>query len=255
MVEWFLGTHFQWLVSPDQVSVHLSQIGFATHLVEENNVYERNITPDATPYRSGLLIDAIPESEEDNKDPALIECKWKYQSVVGSIGWLAHSTHPDLAACHHFLTTHPNKPVRSHWNATLYVLHYIHSTIDYGILFISKETALLHAFMHFPAFSDMEVYHNTTSSKDSQHHHLTTYSDPCWGSQLGNSVREGIHLTLFTFCSMSGAIVMPLGGSLSWKANHQERTYLSSCEAEIRATNMGCYLTVNTRNMTSSFHP
>jgi hypothetical protein len=74
-VEWFLCTHFQWLVSHEKVSVHLSQIGFGTHLVKENNVHKRNITPDATPYRSSLPIDAIPESDKDNKDPALIECK------------------------------------------------------------------------------------------------------------------------------------------------------------------------------------
>ena len=29
-VEWFLGTHFQWLVNPDAVKVHLSQTGFAS---------------------------------------------------------------------------------------------------------------------------------------------------------------------------------------------------------------------------------
>ena len=51
---------------------------------------------------------------------------------------------------------------------------------------------------------------------------------------------------------MSGAVVMRSGGPIAWKANRQERTSLSSCEAEIRATNMGSRLTVNTRNMISS---
>ncbi len=32
-IDWFLGTHFQWLYSNDAVSVHLSQTGFAAHLI------------------------------------------------------------------------------------------------------------------------------------------------------------------------------------------------------------------------------
>ena len=49
-VEWFLGTHFQWLVTPGMVTVHLSQTGFALHLVEEHNIHLRRIMPDANPY-------------------------------------------------------------------------------------------------------------------------------------------------------------------------------------------------------------
>ncbi len=50
-IDWFLGTHFQWSCSDVDVSIHLSQTGFAAHLVEDNNIHTRNITPDATPYR------------------------------------------------------------------------------------------------------------------------------------------------------------------------------------------------------------
>ena len=63
MVEWFLDTHFQWMVSPDLVQVHLSQMGFASHLVEDNNVHLCNVTPNAMPYCSGLPINACPESD------------------------------------------------------------------------------------------------------------------------------------------------------------------------------------------------
>ncbi len=128
-VEWFLGTHFQWSVTPAVVKVHLSQTGFASHLVEENNIHHRNITPDATPYRSGLPIDVCPKSDKDKESPGFLKCRRKYHSIVGSIGWLAQSTGPDLAPLHLFLSAYNNKPSRSHMNAALYVLHYIHSTI------------------------------------------------------------------------------------------------------------------------------
>jgi hypothetical protein len=70
-VDWFLGTHFQWLSFADIVSIHMSQTGFAAHLVEDNNVHMANITPNATPYCSGLPIDAIPKSDKEDICPAL----------------------------------------------------------------------------------------------------------------------------------------------------------------------------------------
>jgi len=250
-VSWFLGTHFQWSCYDNVVSMHLSQTGFAAHLVEANNAHTRNVTPDATPYRSGLPIDACPESDEADDCPALLERWWKYQSVVGSIGWLAQSTRPDLTPSHSFLSSYNNKPSKSHWNAALYVLHYIHSTINYGFTFTSLKRDPLHTFMSFPPPSDTEVYSNALPPSPNLHHHLSTYSDACWGSQLGNAVHEGIQLPLFKFRSMSGAVVMRSGGPIAWKADRQERTALSSCDAEIWATNMGSRLTVNTRNMIS----
>ncbi len=63
-VKWFLGTHFQWMITPDSVQVHLSQTGFAANLVKENNRYNWSITHDKTPYCLDLPIDAIPESNE-----------------------------------------------------------------------------------------------------------------------------------------------------------------------------------------------
>ena len=248
-VEWFLGTHFQWLVKPGIVQVHLSQTGFASHLIEDNDIHLRNTTPDATPYRSGLPIDACPESDEDEENPTFRERKKKYQSIVGSIGWLAQSTRPDLSPSHSFLSAYVNKPSRSHLNAALYVLHYIHSTIDYGFAFSSEEKAPLHTYMSYPHSSDTEAYSDALPPRPDSHHRLTTYSDACWGSQIGNAIREGIQLPLFKFRSMSGAIIFRSGGPITWKTDRQERTSLSSCEAEIRATNMGSRLTVNLRNM------
>jgi hypothetical protein len=82
------------------------------------------------PYCLGLPIDTILESDKYNDCPAVIKRKHKYQSAVGSIGWLAQSTRPDLAATHSFLLAYCNKPSKDHWNGALYALHYINSTIN-----------------------------------------------------------------------------------------------------------------------------
>ncbi len=50
---------------------------------------------------------------------------------------------------------------------------------------------------------------------------------------------------------MSGAILFCFGGQITWKADRQDCFSLSPCEAEIRATNMGSRLIVNTRNLIS----
>jgi hypothetical protein len=107
----------------------------------------------------------------------------------------------------------------------------------------------LHTYMPFPPASNTEAYTDAMPPCKHLHHRLTMYSDACWGSQLSNAVHEGIHYPLFNFRSMSGAIVMLSGGPICWKAEQQECTSLSSCEAEISATNMGSRLTVNTCNM------
>ena len=52
---------------------------------------------------------------------------------------------------------------------------------------------------------------------------------------------------------MSGAVVFRMGGPLSWTAPQQPRTSLSSCEAEILATNEGTKLTMGLRNFDSSY--
>ncbi len=160
-VEWFLGTHFQWLLTPITVEVHLSQTGFAAHLVEGNSVHLRTMTPDATPYCLGFPFVAIPESNKDKDSPAFQEYKQKYQCVVGSIGWVAQSTRPDLALLHSLLSAYSNKPSCSHWNAALYMLHYIHLTINYGICFTSAKkssTAYLHALSSFLGYRSLCGY-------------------------------------------------------------------------------------------------
>jgi hypothetical protein len=98
IVEWFLGVHFSWRITPSSVAVHLNQSGFASNLVESFFGDTRNPTPTATPYRNGVPIDSIAPSTDADDSPAQICRKEAYQSLIGSIGWLAHTTRPDLAA-------------------------------------------------------------------------------------------------------------------------------------------------------------
>ena len=50
LVEWFLGIHFSWRITPLKVDVHLNQTGFAANLVEQFCRDSWEPTPTATPY-------------------------------------------------------------------------------------------------------------------------------------------------------------------------------------------------------------
>ena len=248
-VEWFLGIHFNWNVSDDEVEVHLNQSGFARNLVERFECETRDPTPTATPWRSGLPIDSIPSASIDDVSPAQKRRREAYQSLVGSIGWLANTTRPDLSPVHSFLSSYTMVPAAGHMKAALYCLHYINSTHDQGISFSSRDGQPVHTFLHHPDISDAEAFTDAVPPKLERRQHLTTYSDACWGSQLGSSVRDGTLLPLFKQRSMSGAIIFRMGGPIAWTCVRQERTSHSSCEAEIRATCEGSKLTMAIRNL------
>jgi hypothetical protein len=252
IVEWFLGVHFSWRITPSSVDVHLNQSGFATNLVEQFALQARTETPTATPYRSGVPIDSITPSTDADNSPAQIRRKEAFQSLVDSIGWLSSTTRPDLGAAHSFLSSYTNKPASGHMKAALYVLHYIHSTHDYGISFTSNDVAPMHSYIHYPPSSDAEAYADALPPTTSNSHTLTAYSDACWGSQLGSSVADGTLLPLFKFRSMNGGIIFKNGGPVGWLGERQERTSLSSCEAEIRATNATSKKVVDFRNLSRS---
>ncbi len=108
LVEWFLGIHFSWCLTSSLVTVHLNQSGFTSNLVESFFRDSLDPTPMATSYRSGIPIDAIAPSTEEDNSPALNRCKEAYQSLIGSIGLLSSTTHPDLAAVDSFLSSYNN---------------------------------------------------------------------------------------------------------------------------------------------------
>jgi hypothetical protein len=117
--------------------------------------------------------------------------------------------------------------------AALHVLHYVHSTHDYGISFTSTSIAPMHSYIHYPHTTDVEAYRDAIPPQSHNSSGLSSYSDACWGSQIGNAVAKGTLLPLFKFRSMSGGIVFKNGGPLGWLSERQDRTSLSSCEVEI----------------------
>jgi len=234
---WFLGTQFTWVDHPDgHLSVHLTQVAYAQNLVERYQQHNTTFNSQATPYRSGLPIDSIAPTSDPEDDPTFLRRRQQYQSIVGSLNWLATTTRPDISPVTSFLAAHTNKPAPSHVDAALYAVRYLRSTVDFGIAYHSNASSPASAFVHFPFHHDLEAYKDALPPTAAEHQHLTAYSDACWGSQLGSSLSPGTEINMFKLRSMSGYIVIRTGGPISWAAVRQERTSQSSCEAEVRAT-------------------
>ncbi len=136
--------------------------------------------------------------------------------------------------------------------AALYALHYIHSTFDFGISFTSDLVALMHLYIHHPPLTDVEAYIDNVPPTPTTSPTISAYSNACWGSQIGSAVAEGTLLPLFKFRSMNGGIVFCNGSLIGWLGKRQERTSLSSCEAEICATSATSKKVVDFRNLCHS---
>jgi hypothetical protein len=252
IVEWFLGVHFSWRITPNSVTIHLNQSGFAATLVESFFWESWDPTPTATPYQSGIPINAIAPSTDADDSPAQIRRKEAYQSLIGRIGWLAMSTCSDLSAVHSSLSSYSNKPAAGHMKAALYALHCIHSTFDFGMSFTSDSVAPMHLYIHHPPLTDVEAYIDTVPPTPTTSPTIPTYSNACWGSQIRNAVAEGTLLPLFKFRSMNGGIAFRNSCPTGWLGERQERTPFSSCEAEICATSTTSKKVFDFRNLCRS---
>ena len=136
--------------------------------------------------------------------------------------------------------------------AALHALHYMHSTYNYGISFTLEAMASMHSYIHNPPSTDIEAYTDALPPTPSTTPTISAYSNACWGSQISNTVAESMLLPLFKFQSMNGGIVFCNGGPIRWLGKRQDRTSLSSCEAEIRATSAISKKVVNFRNLCKS---
>jgi hypothetical protein len=90
-VSHFLAIEFTWEHHADgHLTVSLTQQSFAEDLIESLGFSSASTSTFLTPYRSGLSIDSIPHEPMSSIDRDTL--RQNYQSLVGSLNWLAHTT-------------------------------------------------------------------------------------------------------------------------------------------------------------------
>jgi hypothetical protein len=217
-VSHFIGIEFTWSHQPDgNLSVTLTQQSFVEMLLENLGCSTSSISTFTSPYQSGISIDSIPPDEITSTE--CDKLRLQYQSIVGSLNWLAHTTRPDIPTVVSLLAQHQNSPSQGHFDAALYVVYYLSHTKTLGIYFSSSKRIQLETFLHF-------LIPPT----------LLLMSDANWGPQDASLSSLSFDLSLFTSRSMS-AFYIDLLGPLHWMSKRQSVTAGSSAEAEIYATN------------------
>ncbi len=166
-----------------------------------------------SPYRLGLSIDTIPTIDMSVPDRGKL--RLQYQSLVGSLNWLAHTTRPDISTVVSLLAQHQSHPSPGHLDAALYVVHYLSHTKTLGIYFSSSRRIELESFLHFPVPPQ-----------------ILPMSDANWDPQDASLSTATMELPLLTSRSIS-AYYVDLLGPLNWISKRQQVTACSSAEAEI----------------------
>jgi hypothetical protein len=213
----FLGTEFSWQEHPDgHLSVVLTQQSFTEMLLDSLKIDRARQSLFLTPYQSDCCIDSVPH--EPMTGTARNELRLRFQSLVGSLNWLAVTTRPDIATVVSLLAQHQSEPSPGHLKAALHVAYYLASTKTLGIYFTSRRQSKLESFLHFPL--------------DSQ---ILSMSDANWGPQDASASSKPTDLPLFVSRSMS-AFYIDFLGPLHWLSKRQKVTAASSAEAEIYAT-------------------
>ena len=166
------------------LSVTLTQHSFTESLLESLQIDRVRQSLFLTPYRSDCCIDSIPH--ETMSAEARNSLRLHYQSLVGSLNWLAHTTRPDIATVVSLLAQHQNEPSTGHMDSALYVANYLASTKTLGIYFTSRRQSKLESFLHFPLPSP-----------------VLSMSDANWGPQDASLSTVPVDLPSFVSWSMS----------------------------------------------------
>ena len=82
-VSYFIGIKFEWTITTDKLSVHLSQPAFTENLIQMAGLDQTSSTTKLTPYRSSLPVDSVPEI--NMRACARAELHHTYISLVGSL--------------------------------------------------------------------------------------------------------------------------------------------------------------------------
>ena len=134
-------------------------------------------------------------SKDNPESPPLDTVKYPYRSLVGAMNYLACTTRPDIAQTINKLSKYLNDPTEVHWLTAINLLKYLKGTMNVGI-----------KLGHGGGLPD-----------------VVGYCDADYGTNLEDTR------------STSGYVFLVHGGPVTWKSNTQDRTALSTTDAEFRA--------------------
>ena len=128
----------------------------------------------------------------------------QYQSIVGSLNYLAQACRPDICFAVNQLCRFASNPSPAHHRAAKHVLRYLRGTADIGLTYTGGEK------------TDRDI--NIT---------IEMWTDADWGGDLTDRK------------STTGYVVKVAGNTVSWATKKQHTVALSTAEAEYMALSAG----------------
>ena len=148
-VSHFLGIEFTWKFHPDgNLSVSLTQQSFVDTLLESLDISIDGISTYTSPYQANCHIDSIAHQDLSPSDRDRL--RLCFQSLVGSLNWLAPTTRSDISTVVSLLAQHQSSPSQGHYDAALYVARYLATTRTLGIHFLVLGPVCWNHFCIFP---------------------------------------------------------------------------------------------------------
>jgi hypothetical protein len=153
----------------------------------------------------------------DDDDPCN---KHDFQSLIGSLMFLANSTRPDICYAVNQAARHMQNPSIANWKDALRILQYLKGSVSKGLVFNPPNRFDEH----------------TRSTKENLP--IVAFSDADWGGKDGASSTTGIYIEL-------------AGCPIIWKSSKQKCISLSTLEAEYVAASLASREIMWVRNLLS----
>ncbi len=115
--------------------IRVDQTGFAKALVDRSGCSDDPVRkPPATPA-TNAIVQSIEQDDNEMHRPLNAKEHKDFRSLVMAIMFLARMTRPDLLFATTVLASFAHRPLWKHMLQVYRVLHYIHATLHYGLIF------------------------------------------------------------------------------------------------------------------------
>jgi hypothetical protein len=196
-------------------SLIIDQATFTRDLLESNNLLQCNAS--VLPMAPGVMIPMT--SDEDYEEADLHD----YQSLSGSLTWLATGTRPDIAFAAGRISQHNVDPRIGHAKAAKRILRYLKGTINYGIRYTgadAKTVACVGAVDDFPGTNASHKANLGGEATLPRDRGLIGYADASYAGDVLDRK------------SIMGYCFLLNGGVITWSSRRQRTVSTSTTEAE-----------------------
>jgi len=145
----FLGTETE---QKSDGSIEMHQRIYCKRILEKFNMTESN----------PVKIQADPQHSLDNKEQITnLTSKVPYREAVGSLLYLSQITRPNIHFSVNLVSRYIENPKEQHWTAVKRILKYLKETINFGLIFRTRQEHVLKGYSDADYAGDLDTRRST----------------------------------------------------------------------------------------------